>query len=250
MKFSHTVMLVLAMGMGASAAMGDEQKTVPTWGAGMERDAKAGKLPEGVLKLSMENVRRIQQALVAKSHAIKDLDGTLNKDTLAALKKLQTMNHFKETGTLTLETLHALGFDLAVMVAADLRGTDFVRDEMTRATGETRPVKAGKPIDVSENGTGEREPLGYVVLGKEQIEELQKRLKKENYFSGEANGDLSAELIVGVRTFQKAKAHNTKSFIDIRTLAMIPEVEIEIQTTEKLDPAGSRIDPDAPPRKS
>jgi len=78
--------------------------------------------------------------------------------------------------------------------------------------------------------------LGYVLLGKSQIESIQKRFKKDIIFSGAANGQITQEFLVALRTFQTAKGVQANGVIDLKSLAaMEGDCGISIELTKKLD---------------
>jgi len=276
-----------------------------------ERDARKGEIKEGVLKLSIEDVRAGQQALSQKGYVVPKADGTMNSETKSALKSFQKANNLKDTEEFDVPTLNALGFDAAIFVASTVKGSDYAREEMRRieqggtangkgasdrtvggattpGSGErqvggqvgvgtgsgdrntagvngngstttpgngvtpgsngvtdrernqgTTELPAGMPIDVNaqghEAGMQQKEQIGYIVLGESQIKSIQKRLKEEKYFSGDANGEITNEFIVALRTFQTAKGIHTQSFIDFQTLAAIPEAKIKVDLTKKME---------------
>lgn len=291
MKRFHIASFVLCLGLLSGAAFADDKvpldrtdktnvgaKDGCNWQECAARDQASGNLKEGAVLLSTQRLRMVQNALVAKGYKIDEVDGKLNDDTEDALESFQKAQGLKETEDPDLPTLKALGFDVAVMIKNDVKGTEFIRTEMDRVksqgqvggtsevpgttgrvggTVEGTPsgrvegsttVPAGMPIDVNLNQNSEQMPIGYVVLGKGEVKEIQKRLKKDKYFNGDTNGEITNEFVVGLRTFQKAKGIQARGLIDLETLIAMPEVDIEVEATGKPDqyPTGEKRVSDFP----
>jgi len=269
-----------------AAGYGKEQDH---WAACAARDAMLGRSKDGVLRISLEDVREVQFMLVQKGYAISETDGTINDATEKALEAFQKSNGVKESGDIDIATLAKLGMGAAVLISNEVGGAELIKTELakvrdgstqfgqgaaghstahstgmgstsgtgaTTGTGSTTAkgastgrstesdkdrapgtteVPAGMPVDANVGGASGF-PLGYVVLGKDQIESIQKRFKKDNIFSGETDGRITPEFIVSLRTFQSAKGVPARGVIDMKTLAaMGSDADVSVELTNKLD---------------
>jgi len=179
MKRIHVASLVLCVGFLSGSAYGEDKPTRDNkagvgvdkskgssekgcnWGERASRDAINGHLKDDTLQLSLERVRQVQHALVSRGYTIEVIDGSVNSSTKAALSDFQEDFGLKSTGRIDFATLHALGFDVAVMIKGTVKGADLVRSEMARVRTDAPRTGAGsnapRPGDGSTEGsTGRR----------------------------------------------------------------------------------------------
>ncbi len=206
----------------------------------------------GVLRLSVDSVCKVQQALQARSHTIQPRDGTVNEATRRAIKGVQREVRSRQTGELDITVLHALGFEVAVGISDVVQGGDLARSRMLREDSGA-PFEVARSIDVEiakgkflrqslslemPRGTKlitrhEHEPLGCIVLGPEELQAVQAHLKRGKFFAGDTNGAVSAELIEAIRAFQTAKGLPATGMIDAPTLTWIPQIRIRVEVAPK-----------------
>ena len=178
MKRFHLASFMLCLGLLAGTAYGDEKLNrddkacadknagkvglngCENWGECASRDAIKGDLKEGTLKLSLERVRRVQHALVARGFTIEVIDGSVNSSTETALELFQKEFGLKQTGKIDFATLNALGFDVAVMIKNDVKGSELIRVEMERARAGATPG-----MDGSRQGAGVGASVGVGASG-------------------------------------------------------------------------------------
>lgn len=193
-----------------------------------EKGTKDVKLEVGVLNVSLEDMQKIQQALVARGYTIRSIDGKWSSDTKKAVDKFQKDVGVKNTGKLDLAALNALGFGAIVTISPEVRGVEMVRGELGGAT----ELPASLPADANVVGFS-KNPIGYLILGADQLKAIEKRLKADGYYKGEATGAFTRELVDAIREFQKAKAIHSKALFDLATLSWFPEAGIKVSVTEK-----------------
>ncbi|HVY61799.1 MAG TPA: peptidoglycan-binding domain-containing protein, partial [Planctomycetota bacterium] len=205
------------------------------------REARGGeraqRLEPGVLKLTSQDLDKVKQALIQRGYGFKRAGEKQELGVLEVVGLFQRDHGLRDAGGLDLATLHALGFDAVVAIAPEVKGADLARSQ--GATGATeRP--AGLPKDASVVGQG-KDPLGAIVLGPTQIEEIQERLKDEGYFRGDTDGAFSKDLVAAIRKFQQANGvKESKSIVDLATLASFPSVHIEVKVPEKAEKQGEK----------
>src|SRR5262249_23709193 len=155
---------------------------------------------EGVLKLSIEDVKRVKHALIQHGCSFKNAEGKWDSEMKDAVAKFQKEAGLKETKKLDVATLNALGFSAVVGIAPDVRGAELTIGRSP--IGPERP--AGMPIDATVVGGG-KDVIGYLILGKDQLKRIQDRLKEDGYFRGEPSGAVTQEFMNGIKLFQQAK---------------------------------------------
>lgn len=193
---------------------------------------KKEKLDVGTLKLSIEDVQKVKQLLISRGYAFQNATGKWDDESEKAIDKFQLDTGVKKTGKLDVATLNALGFGAIVAVHPDVKGSEDVNASIAGTTGVTeRP--AGLPQDAAVIGGG-KDVLGFLLLGKDQIQGIQKRLAEEGFYKGDKNGAFSKEFVDALKRFQEAKGIKpTAGIVDIATLAWFPEANIEVEVTDQ-----------------
>lgn len=233
------VALVLGLGiaLGAGSALAQDSTrgtrraddgTGPGYDRTNEKGSKDVTFEVGVLNLSIEEMQKVQQALVARGYPIANIDGKWSSDTKKAVDKLQKHVGIQTSGKVDLATLNALGFGAIVAISPDVRGVEMVRGEL----GGVTEVPASLPADANVVGFS-KNPIGYFVLGVDQLKSIEKRLKSDGYYKSEPKGAFTRELADAIREFQKTKAIRTHALFDLPTLAWFPDAGIKVTVTEK-----------------
>ena len=186
-------------------------------------------LEEGVLKLSREDTAKIRQALVARGYTVEKAEAD-EGELEDVLKKFQKDVGIEETGDVDVASLNALGFSAIVCISPDVKGAELAKGHAPTVT--ERP--AGMPLDAAVVGTG-KDVLGFLVLGEDQIKEIQERLKDEGYYTGEPSGAVTPEFLEGLKKFQQAKGIKAAGagVLDLSTLAWFPDADIDVEVTDE-----------------
>jgi peptidoglycan hydrolase-like protein with peptidoglycan-binding domain len=217
MRTHLALVLGLGLAFGAVSAYGQETKE--------QLDKKVDK---GVLKLSIEDVKQIEQALVSRGYKIEKMstDGKLTSDDKAAIEKFQKDLGVTTSKDLNIATLNALGFGGVVAIAPDVKGA-----ELAHSIGATE-LPAGFPANANVVGFT-KNPIGYVVLESSNLKGIEKRLKEEGFYKGEAKGEFTQELVDSLKQFKQAKGIQSKELFDFATLAWFPESGVKVDLTGK-----------------
>lgn len=96
---------ILALGIALLASL-----MVVTWT--VANDIEPMVSAETLTELSSEQITEVQRLLAAKGYEIDALDGTLNSQTVTALRAFQGKHNLSVTGVPNHETLRALSTDM------------------------------------------------------------------------------------------------------------------------------------------
>ncbi|CAN5661233.1 hypothetical protein BH24ACI2_BH24ACI2_12430 [soil metagenome] len=166
-----------------------------------------------IFRASKEQITQVQNMLKTKNLYNGEADGQFNNDFRASIKKYQSENGLKATGTLNRATLEKMGVAL------------------TDKQKET-PVS---PNSYATNDDKSDKPKRAVFrANKEQIMQAQKMLKEKAMYSGEETGKLDDTTRDGLKKFQAANALKSTGTLNQATLE---KMNIELTDKQKGMPA-------------
>ncbi|HVY62722.1 MAG TPA: peptidoglycan-binding domain-containing protein, partial [Planctomycetota bacterium] len=196
-------------------------------------------VPKGVLEIPQGQVQRIRDALGDKGYKAEGGKFDTLADLSGSIRRFQQAQGLPVTGKLDLQTVKALGLDALVVVDPDVKGAHFMLGEGGKNVG-TAP--AGLPKGTPIVGFG-KSPVGYIVLGSDQIDKIQDQLVAEGYIERSTigkienkvgfNGGVDAKFVDAVRRFQRA--HGIQSdggLLDVATLAAMPKLDINADVAQ------------------
>ncbi len=191
----------------------------------------------------------------------KNLSGELSE----TLYKFQGDVGIEKTGVIDIPTLNALGFDAIVLIdPEDVNGTELLPPMDIRyggtpgATGLDARTGADREIGDTDQGedrpseegavripdflaklpvvaTGEN-PIGCLVLGEEQLEEIQDRLVGMDLLKDDPRGHINQEFIDAMKQFQSTHGVDSKEgLFGLSTLAWFSFADFDVELTNEPD---------------
>lgn len=183
------LILLAAVLFGAttvSAQMDSTAKPAPTPNvAAAQKDAKPKKQ---IFRANKAQVSIVQKMLKEKNLYAGTETGKLDDDTRAAIKKFQSANGLKDTGTLNRATLEKMNVELT-----DAQKLIPVSPNSFADSGDSKTAKSDKP---------KRGPV--FRANKEQVTKAQTMLKTGGMYAGEATGKLDDATRESLKKYQTA----------------------------------------------
>lgn len=147
-----------------------------------------------VFRATKEQITQAQKMLKVTE------SGKMDAETRAAVKKYQTENGLKATGTLNRATLEKMGIALT--------------DRQKEIPANPASYSSG-----SESKTTEGKKRGPVFRAtKEQITQAQKMLKEKGFYSGEPSGKLDPATRAALKAYQEANGLKATGTLNAATL--------------------------------
>ncbi|MGI8641268.1 MAG: peptidoglycan-binding domain-containing protein [Pyrinomonadaceae bacterium] len=161
------------------------------------QSAKEGKPKKQIFRANKDQITQAQTMLKGKAMYNGEATGKLDPDTRTALKKYQSGNGLKATGTLNRATLEKMSIGL----------TDKQKEiPVSPNSYATKDDKTDKPKRMIFRAT------------KEQVMQAQKMLKQKGMYSGEETGKLDDATRDGLKKFQEANGLKSTGTLNQVTL--------------------------------
>lgn len=229
----------VALGTGVALAQDidrnrNQDRDQRTYGTDRDREtaARGRRAATGVLKLSTDDVMQVERVLQQRGYNAGTIDGKRDAALDDAISKFQKDIGIKQTGSLDLPTLNALGFGAVVALSKDVEGAHLVEVPNVEGGAGVTERPAGLPLDANVVGMSQT-PLGFLILDESQIEAIQSRLKKEGLFKGDADGKITQDFLFALQQFKQSKGIQSPNLFDVATLAWFPEAKIKVDLTGK-----------------
>lgn len=205
-KIFFIVFLSFLLGVSSYA-----QTSAPAEKKADNQTAKEEAPKRQTFRAAKDQITEAQKMMKAKNMYAGEADGKYNDDFRAGIKKFQTENGLKATGTLNRATLEKMGIQL---------------------TDKQKEIPASADSYVSANSKsdgGAAKPRRMIFrASKEQIMMAQKKLKAAKLYDGEETGKLDDATRDGLKKFQTA--NNLKS---TGTLNQVTLEKMGIELTDK-----------------
>ena len=150
---------------------------------------------------SGENVAQLQESLITLGFLAGPADGNYGEKTVAAVKAFQRANGLKVDGTAGAETQQLLFGGTAKSATVAATPTPTPKATATPAPEKTDTLKQGS------KGTA--------------VKELQQKLIKQGYLSGNADGVYGPKTVAAVKAFQKANNLKADGVAGAKTLSSL-----------------------------
>lgn len=200
------VILFVALLVWAGAAEINAQSSNPDSGTTATRPKRGP-----VFRPTKDQIKQVQGLLVARQLYSGEPSGKYDDATRAGIKTFQKTNGLKETGTLNRATLEKFGVELTDSQKA------IPVDPNSFASASGDDSKKTKSTKTEKSGDKPKRAAPFRATN-EQLIALQRVLKAENLFTGEADGKRSDDFKAAVKKFQAAKGLNATGGVNAETL--------------------------------
>lgn len=185
-KIIFVLLISLAAGVSALA----QTTPAPT----QSKTTTETKPKKQIFRANKEQITAVQKMLQVEE------TGKLDDATREAIKKHQSANGLKSTGTLNRATLEKMN------VALTDKQKEIPVSESSFASAETKSADSSKPRRV------------IFRASKEQIMQAQKMLKEKSFYTGEETGKLDTATRDGLKKFQSATDLKSTGTLNQETL--------------------------------
>jgi peptidoglycan hydrolase-like protein with peptidoglycan-binding domain len=248
------IALALGCGLSAGAAMAQQnpnqgeqpdrnwnqkQNQDKTHDNDENKDSRFEAVPKGVLQIPQGQLERVRDGLAQQGY--KEEGGKFNSlaDLSGSIRRFQEAKGLPVTGNLDLRTVKALGLDALVVVDPKVEGAHYMLGEGGKNVG-TMP--AGLPKGTPVVGAG-KSPVGYIVLGDDQIDKIEDQLAAEGYVKKGTfgtlkekvgmHGAITPDFVEAIRRFQRAHGIQSEGgLLDVATLAAMPKLDIRVDVAQ------------------
>lgn len=173
-------------------------------------DSSSGKTKRVSFRPTKEQISQVQKMFKANSSYSGEETGTYDKDLRAAIRDYQSANELKRSGSLNRATLEKMGIKL------------------TESQSEI-PVNQSDFASADDDKSGETKKRGAVFRAtKEQITEVQQKLKTAKLYNGEEDGKFSDDFRDSIKEWQRANNVKVTGTLNKDTL-----VAMGIELTDK-----------------
>lgn len=162
----------------------------------------AAKPKRQIFRANKTQISTAQKALKEKSLYAGTDTGKLDEDTRAAIKKFQSANGLKDTGTLNRATLEKMNIEMT-----DAQKLIPVSPNSFAGSGDSKTAKSDKP---------KRGPV--FRANKEQVTKAQTMLKTGGMYAGDATGKLDDATREALKKYQSANSLKATGTLNQATL--------------------------------
>lgn len=159
-----------------------------------------------VFRPTKDQIKEVQKMLVARNLYSGEPSGKYDNATRAGIKTFQKTNGLRETGTLNRATLERFGVELT-----DAQKAIPVDPKSLASSDDGKDSKKAKSGDKPKRAAPFR-------ATNDQLAALQRVLKTDGLFTGEADGKRSNAFKDAVKAFQKSKGLNATGGVNAETL--------------------------------
>ncbi|CAN5230376.1 hypothetical protein BH20ACI1_BH20ACI1_00070 [soil metagenome] len=180
----------------------DKQKEIPIPASSYQtaaKDDKTDKPKRVIFRANKEQITEAQTMLKGKAMYDGEATGKLDDATRTALKKYQSENGLKSTGTLNQATLEKMGIEL----------TDKQKE---------MPVSPNSSAMAAKEDKSDKPKRMIFRASKEQVMQAQKMLKTNGMYSGEETGTLNDATREGLKKYQDANGLKSTGTLNRVTL--------------------------------
>jgi peptidoglycan hydrolase-like protein with peptidoglycan-binding domain len=173
------------------------------------KTSEASKPKRGpVFRPTKDQIMQVQGMLAVRQLYNGEPSGRYDDATRAGIKSFQKGNGLRETGTLNRATLEKFGVELT-----DSQRAIPVDPKSFASADDGKPKKE----KAEKSGDKPKKAAPFRATA-EQLTALQRVLRSENLFTGEANGKRSEEFKAAVKKYQAAKGLNATGGVNADTL--------------------------------
>ena len=217
-KFILAIFLTATAVTSAFSQMSEDKKPVQPKTITISEAQKAPTAPAKtekrgpVFRPTKDQIKQVQAMLKGKTLYTGEATGSYNDETRAAIKKFQSENGLKQTGTLNRATLEKMGIELT-----DSQKAIPVSESSYAASEEPKAAKAEMSGPSAAAEPKPKKPAVFRATA-DQIKEAQRTLKSKSMYAGEETGKLDEATRSGLKKYQEANSLKATGTLNQATL--------------------------------